>query len=195
VILASIRHNLANLFRFSGRQSRALFWPYAIVIVVLDVLAMFALMVPAMAESFARVQSFAAAHPDQATVESGPGHYSVTVQGFHPELMPEMSLLSSGIAVIAAASVILLAASVSRRLHDRNRRGWWGLLPLPFLAFSLIMMPRFSASVPAGGLPDMQLFMAIFLSNALYLLSLVILVVLLSGDGTSGPNRFGAQAA
>ena len=191
MLFAAIRHNLANLFRFSGRDGRALFWPYALAIVGLDFIAMFALIAPGMAGSFARMQRFAASHPDQATVESGPGPYSITIHGSHPELMPDMSFLSGGVALIAVLNVVLLAAAVSRRLHDRHWRGWWGLLPLPFLGFGLLMMPRFFASVRAGHSPEMQLFMTIFLNNVVYIASLAVLAVLLMGEGTKGPNRFG----
>jgi uncharacterized membrane protein YhaH (DUF805 family) len=195
VLFASLRYNLANLLSFSGRESRALFWPYAIAIVVLDFVGMFVLMAPAMSESVGRMQRFAAAHPDQATVESGPGHYSISIHGNHPELMPDMSFLFAGVAVIALATVVLVGAAVARRLHDRGRRGWWGMMPLPFLCFALVMEPRMFASFGSGHAPDIGLFMAMFLNNLLYLASLVVLVILLVGEGTKGPNRFGAQAA
>jgi uncharacterized membrane protein YhaH (DUF805 family) len=192
-MVESIRYNLTNLARFSGRESRALFWPYAIAVIILGMLSMFALMVPGIMESFGRMQRFAAAHPDQATVDSGPGHYSITIHGSHPELMPDMSSLSSGVGLIALIVAALLAAAVARRLHDRRMRGVWGLLPLPFLGFGLIMMPRFFESVRTGHPPDMQLFMAIFFNNFIYILMLATLVVLLVGEGTRGPNRFGEQ--
>jgi uncharacterized membrane protein YhaH (DUF805 family) len=192
MIFTSIRHNLANLLRFSGRESRALFWPYAVAVVVLDFVAMLGLMGPAMADSFARMQRFAAAHPGQATVESGPGHYSISVHGHHPELMPDMSFLSTSIGLIGLVNVVLLAAAVTRRLHDRCRRGWWGLLPLPFLGFASVMMPRMFAGFGRGHAPDMALFFAIFFNNLLYLASLLLLVILLVGDAAKGPNRFDA---
>jgi uncharacterized membrane protein YhaH (DUF805 family) len=195
MIFASIRHNLAGLLRFSGRDSRASFWPYAVTVVLLDVAAMALLMVPEMLDSMARMQRFAVEHPELTTVDSGPGHYSITIQGYHPELMPDMSLLFSGVAAIFVATLLLLAAAVARRLHDRNRSGAWGLLPVPFIAFSLATMPRLFAGIGSGEAPDMRLFGALFLSNALYLVSLALLVVLLAGERSKGPNRFGERAA
>jgi uncharacterized membrane protein YhaH (DUF805 family) len=192
VIFASIRYNLANLLRFSGREGRALFWPYALLVIALDVVAMFALIVPAIGDVLARMQRFAVAHPDQATIDSGPGHYSITIQGYHPELMPDMSFLLAGVAVLALASIVLLAAAISRRLHDCRRPGWWGLLPLPFVALATLMMPRLFAGFRTGQVPDMRLFMAMFFNNLLYLVSLALLTILLAGDGTKGSNRFGA---
>jgi uncharacterized membrane protein YhaH (DUF805 family) len=194
VIFASIRHNLANLLRFSGRESRALFWPYALAVIALDVVAMFVLIVPAIGDILARMQRFAVVHPDQATIDSGPGHYSITIDGYHPELMPDVSFLSAGVAVLALASIVLLAAAVTRRLHDCRRPGWWGLIPLPFLALATLMMPRFFAGFDAGHLPDMRLFMAMFFNNLLYLGAVALLTILLAGDGSNGPNRFGTPA-
>src|SRR4051812_25289594 len=195
MIFGSIRHNLANLIRFAGRDSRRTFWPYAVAVILLDIIAMFALMMPMMADSFTRMQRFAAEHPDQASVDSGPGHYSITIQGNHPELMPDMSLISTSIAVIGVVTILLLGAAVTRRLHDRRLRGWWGLMPLPFLGFATMMMPRLFANMQSGSPPDMRLFGAMFLNNALYLAALATLVILLVGAGTTGPNRFGEPAA
>src|SRR4051812_2739119 len=149
MILASLRHNLAHLMRFSGRDSRRTFWPYAIAIVLLDMAAMAASMLPIMADSFARMQRFAIEHPDQTIVESGPGYYSIQVQGYHPELMPDMRSFFAIIAVVGIVTLLLLGA-VARRLHDRGLRGWWGLMPLPFLGFAAMIMPRFFAAVQSG---------------------------------------------
>jgi uncharacterized membrane protein YhaH (DUF805 family) len=195
MIFASLRHNLAHLVRFSGRDGRRTFWPYAVAVIALDMVAMAASMLPIMADTFARMQRFAAEHPDQTTVESGPGHYSITIHGNHPELMPDMSLLCTTVAVIGGVTILLLAAAVTRRLHDRRLRGWWGLLPLPFLGFGAVMMPRLFANVQSGGPPDMRLFGVVFVNNALYLAALATLVVLLVGAGTMGPNRFGETTA
>jgi uncharacterized membrane protein YhaH (DUF805 family) len=195
MIFASIRHNLANLLRFSGRDSRRTFWPYAIAVVLLDIAAMTAAMLPIMAESFGRMQRFAVEHPEQATVDSGPGHYSITIHGNHPELMPDVTPIFTTIALIVAATILLLGAAVARRLHDRQLRGAWGLIPLPFLGFASVAMPRLFASMRTGNPPDMRLFAAMFVNNALYLAALATLVVLLVGAGTNGPNRYGETTA
>jgi uncharacterized membrane protein YhaH (DUF805 family) len=136
------------------------------------------------------MQRFAAEHPESATVESGPGHYSITIQGYHPELMPDVAPVMVGIAAMTAITVLLLAAAVARRLHDRGRTGLIGLLPLPFLAYACVVMQRFFASSRSDG-PDMLLFLSLFLNNLLYLGALLFLVVQLAGRGTVGANRFG----
>ena len=190
-IFASIGRGFAGLLRFSGRDAPGQFWPYALFLVLLNFVAGFALMAPAILESFTRMQRFAAEHPELTTVESGPGPYEMRIEGYHPELMPDMSAMAGGFAVVAAVTVLLLAAAVARRLHDRDRRGWWGLMPLPFLLYGFALMPRFFATFQSGGPPPMRLFASLFINNALYLAALAALVVLLVGAGTRGPNRFG----
>lgn len=185
---ALIRYNLANLANFSGRERRAIFWPYVAFVIGMAMVGMMALMLPAMAQTFGKMQQFAQAHPDQATIQSGPGSYSITIQGHHPELMPDMSAFITGNTVIAVIVICLLAAAVVRRLHDRAKSGFWGLLPLPFLSFGLIAMPRIFTQTP----PDMTLFFTIFINNMIYLGALVTLIVLLAGDGSVAENRYGA---
>jgi uncharacterized membrane protein YhaH (DUF805 family) len=87
-----------------------------------------------------------------------------------------------GMSIVFAATVLLLAASVARRLHDTGRSGAWGLMPLPFIIYAMVMMPRlFGASDIADGL-----FFSVFINNFLYLASLLLLVVLLAKPSKSG---------
>ena len=175
--LDAIQFNLRNLARFSGRDGRRVFWPYAGTVIALFVLGILAVMLPEMSESMARMQRFAAENPDLATVRSGPGHYSITIEGHHPELMPDMGNMVGRIGVLFAIAILLLAAAVTRRLHDTGRSGAWGLMPVPFILFATVMMPRVFAD------PDAGLFLAVFFNNLLYLASLALLVLLLSRPG------------
>lgn len=183
-MIASVRHSLASLARFSGRDTRGRFWPYALaVFVVVMIGGMMAAMLPVMA----RVGQIALAHPDQTTITTGPGSYEISIHGRHPELDSAFAGMERGVAIVAALSVLLLAAAVARRLHDRGRSGLWGLLPLPFLALSFVLMPiTFTAAEP-----DPRMFLPALLNNLLYLASLVALVVMLAGEGMKGANRFG----
>jgi uncharacterized membrane protein YhaH (DUF805 family) len=83
-------------------------------------------------------------------------------------------------------SIVLYAAAVTRRLHDRGKSGSWGLMPLPFIIYSTIMMPRAFAS------PDenMALFFSIFVSNMVYIVTLIVLIVLLASASDPARNRF-----
>jgi uncharacterized membrane protein YhaH (DUF805 family) len=174
-VLTSIGRGFAGLLRFRGRDSRARFWHYAGFVVVAAQIAGLAAIVPMLA----RFQRFALAHPDRASIASGPGYHFVEIRGEAPELEAVTAGLFKVAAVVAAILVLLLAAAVIRRLHDGDRRGYWGLLPLPFLAAGMVLMPRGSASF------------ALIANNLAYLYGLALLVYFLVGKGTPGPNRFG----
>jgi len=186
-MLLSLRYNLARLTQFSGRQSAGRFWPYVGTIVVLAFLGLAAAILPMFADTMTRMQNFAAKHPDQATVTSGPGSYSISIEGNHPELFPDMTGMLHVMVIGMGIAVLLLAAAVTRRLHDRGKSGLWGLLPVPFLFLGLFAMSRVFASNP----PDFSLFALLFFNNLVYLGALLFLIVQLAGGGTPGANAYG----
>ena len=175
---------------FSGRDSREAFWPYAVIIFVLTMAVGMAVFMPSLSESMVRMQQFAAAHPDQAVVTQGPGSYSISIRGSHPELFPDFGMATHRMGAVIGVGALLLAAAVTRRLHDRGFRGLLGLLPLPFLGFSLVEMPKIfaftgdSQTLPPG-------FFTAFASNFLYIGALGLLGFLLVGPSQNGPNRYG----
>ncbi|OJY53445.1 DUF805 domain-containing protein [Sphingomonas sp. 67-41] len=184
-----IAHNLQRLTRFSGRDTRETFWPYAVTLLVLALAASALVAMPPMLETMAKMQRFAVEHPDQATVRQGPGSYSIQIQGSHPELMPDLHGMLPGMAIILLVFVALVAAAVVRRLHDRGTSGAWALPPLVFLAIGMALTPRL-LDVRHGG-PDLSLLPLLFVNNLLYLAALGWLAILLMRDGTIGPNRHG----
>lgn len=177
-----------RLFDFAGREDRASFWPYAGVAFGITMLAGMVIFVPMMAGTMQAMQEFAAQHPDQATVTSGPGQYSISVHGNHPEFLPAGSI-ALFLAVTLGLAILLFAAAVVRRLHDRGKSGAWGLMPLPFIIYSSVMMPKMFSSVAMGSDPNMALFLSIFFSNLLYLATLGGLIVLLAGPSKPVPNQ------
>lgn len=179
--------HFTRLFDFSGREDRASFWPYAAVAFILIMAAGMIIFVPMMSSAMHEMQQFAVQHPDQATVTSGPGQYSISVRGDHPEFMPAKSV-ALYLAVSFGLAILLYAAAVVRRLRDRGKSGFWGLMPLPFILYSSVQMPRMFASVGGGAQPDMALFFSIFLSNLLYIITLIWLIVLLAGPSEPGSN-------
>lgn len=185
--LNSIRWHLTNLHKLGGREDRTQFWPYIAFVMGLMMTGTAAVMLPLIATTFTRMQQFAREHPDQATVQSGPGNYSITIEGNHPELLPDMTGFMGAFGVVIIIVVCLLAAAVARRLHDRNMSGAWGLIPLPFLGTGLAIMPKIFA-MPE---PDMGLFFGLFINNLIYLLCLVGLVILLAGASTPSENKYG----
>lgn len=190
-IVESISFNLRNLPNFRGRETRGRFWPYAALVIALTVVTGYLVMLPEFTASLARMRQFAMAHPDQATVETSGDGYSISIRGFHPELMPDIGAMLPGLGLVAVAAIVLLAAAVTRRLHDRGRRGWWGLLPLPFLAVGFLMMDRMFQQ----GTFDPAFFAALVINNLIYLGSLLLLIVQLAGERQPGDNRYGPDPA
>lgn len=184
-----------NLTRFSGRDTRGQFWPYAGVVFALAMVVMMASMFWMMNDVFADMQAFAAAHPEAATVYAGPGSYSISVEAGHPEApMPDFGRFFTGMQIGIFGLVALLGAAVSRRLHDRNQSAFWGLMPVPFLLFASFAFPIVMADFMKTENPDLSLFFMIAANNLLYLVALASLIIMLILPGTQGPNRFGPEA-
>jgi uncharacterized membrane protein YhaH (DUF805 family) len=189
----AVSNGFTGLARFSGRDPARPFWPYAGVVAALLLVAAGVAMSATMSTTFGAMQRFAAEHPDQATVTQGPGAYSIEIHGNHPELFPDMTPFFTVMQAGCALAVLLLAAAVTRRLHDRGRRGWWGLPPLPFLIVGLTAFPNvFKRALTGEMSPDaMTLFGLLFANNMLYLASLGLLIFLLAGASEPKENRFG----
>lgn len=90
-------------------------------------------------------------------------------------ILPQM--VAATISMILAAGVFLPNISVSvRRLHDRNMRGWWLLVPILSLFSWAITRAEASTMV---------------ISSLLSVCMSVALLVIFCLRGTVGPNRFG----
>lgn len=185
--LANLRRHVTRLHRFSGREGVGDFWIWTASVLVTTTCLFMLAAIPIIAASIARIEAFARAHPEQATRTIGPGHYSVQIDGFHPELMPDFGAFIALTAGFAALVILLIAAALVRRLHDRGTRGWIALLPLPFLATGLWIMPRLMRAAD----PDLGLFAILFANNLVYLASIGLLVFLTTRPGSPGDNRYG----
>ena len=187
MIFASIRHNLACLARFSGRDTRRQFWPYAIFLFLLSTFVGLVLGAFIMADMFVRMERFMIAHPE-GLKPPAPGQ----PPQLPPELMPDLSGMILPSMIVQIALVLLLAGAVVRRLHDRDRTGLWGLMPLPFMAIGIANMDSAFALASGRG-PPTGLQALLMAASPLYWIALIALIVLLAGEGTSGPNRFGPE--
>lgn len=171
-LASSVRRGLKNIANFSGRDSRIQFWPYCLCIVACLFLVNFIYMAPRAVLMMVDV------------LLAGPSGSS-PVRGVDSFRDPVWNLS------LAAFGILFLASAVTRRLHDRDRTGLWGLMPLPVLAFG----QHTSSQVfdRDGSVLDLALetFAMQFAINMLYVGLLVVLVVMLSRPGTLGPNRFG----
>lgn len=182
----------SSITRFSGRDSRGQFWPYAGVVIALVFAASGVAMAFVMNGIFAEAHQFALEHPEAATIRSSPGSYSISIDETHPDApMPDLGLFFGTLAATVGLAVILLAAAVSRRLHDSGRAAFWGLMPLPFLTFGLTAFPIMLTRAMESEMPDVGLFLLLFVNNLIYMIVLVSLIVLLCLRGTAGPNRHG----
>ncbi|MDR2856846.1 MAG: DUF805 domain-containing protein [Novosphingobium sp.] len=189
--LASLRHCLAGLARFSGRDGPARFWPYTGTLFGIAMAFWSIYMGTLMSGMFARMRAFARTHPDQVTVEQGPGHYSMQIHGSHPELMPDFASALTVIAVISLCFIVMVAAAAARRLHDSGIPGWVGLVPVVFLLSGFWLMRGVFGSMDTGAEPDFDRFLLIFGNNLVYLICLGVLAYLLARKGTPGDNRYG----
>lgn len=185
-----------NLATFNGRDTRGQFWPYAAVVLAVVFALMAVGMTFAMGGFFAEMQQFAATHPEATTVQSGPGSYSISIDGSHPDApTPDLGGFFVTLGVSVAAAIALLAAAVSRRLHDSGRSALWGLLPVPFLVFGIGFFPVMMSSMMTAEEPELGLFFLLFGNNMLYLAALGTLVILLSLATSPEANRHGEQPA
>ena len=180
---ASVSSNLAGLGRFRGRQTRISFWPYAATVGVLSAVAAQAILIPELRDTMERMRAFAEAHPDQASIATTAHGTSISIRGLHPELMPDLGSLALPMAVLLAVTVALLAAAVVRRLHDAGRSAAWGVPPVILLVAGVMLMARLFALDAM----DWRLFVGALLTNALYLASLLALVVMLAREGVPPP--------
>ena len=153
----------AGLLRFRGRDTRSEFWPYAGVAFALYM----GLGPMAVAPFFAQLLS-----------QPAGGDFISAMDGF---------LVAS--LLIFVALIGLLAAAISRRLHDTGRSALWGFLPLPFAAYSGAMFFQIFAQFRTGP-PDVRLSLTVFASNAFYLAAVGCLVVLLALPSSSKGDRF-----
>jgi uncharacterized membrane protein YhaH (DUF805 family) len=102
------------------------------------------------------------------------------------------SMLILSIPILTVIFVILIAAAVARRLHDRDKSGFWGLMPLPFSGFGIATMPIVFSGIWHHSL-SVAWWAAVLLNNLLYWGAVILLIVLLAQRGAVGPNRYGAD--
>ena len=160
----SIVRGFQSVLRFSGRDTRSEFWPYAAAAVALYLVVGWAVLIP-------------------ITLAALDGSSRTDFGAF---LKMENHFLLASILTFAAL-VALLAAAVARRLHDGGRSAFWGLLPLPFVVYSCTVFVRLFSQFETGE-PDLRLFLSGFISNALYLGAVAWLIVLLARRSASGPD-------
>jgi len=158
-----------KLIDFKGREDRASFWPFAALVYGLmtfvSVAAMFAVIGSLM--------------PDGGTFAT-----DVSAPFF-----PSMGMFFAGMMLVIAVTILLYAAAIVRRLHDGGLSGFWALMPVPFLLFSIVRMWSLFDSFGTAP-PDMDSFYLIFASNLIYILMVIGLIALLARRSDPQPNRY-----
>ena len=181
-----------KLASFKGREDRASFWPYAALVLAIVMLAGALMSLPMMAWLIQSSPQFTGPDPAGATFSPELGQFSISAQGPVGGPPLPVGFLAAYIAVTLGLTVLLYAAAVARRFHDRGKSGAWGLMPLPFLAYTSVATALLFGSIGRGGEPDIGLFLTIVLSNILFWAALLALIVLLAGAGDPEPNRYDA---
>ena len=188
-IWASIRYNLGNLARFSGRETRGQFWPYTLFLFIVAMFANILLMAPLILDMMIRFQRFAVEHPQglpEDPLEPG-------MRTLPPDLMLDLSPIAVPMAAITLLFVLLVAAAAVRRLHDRDKTGLWAALPLPFTVIGQMMTPYVADGMTGRGGLDPIVMPLIALNSVFYWAALILLAVMLAQPGTTGPNRYGPE--
>ncbi len=191
MLMVSLRHGYANLINFKGRDRRILFWPFALVHFVGSSALASAVMLPQFFSRFDKVEDFAREHPDKVTVTYGPGSVSYQLDEPIPGLMPDIGAILGTLGGIGFIFIVLTAAAVARRLHDTGRSAWLGAIPAVLFCAAMLMMVPVFKMVETGGEPGLVGFLASFVLNLLYNISLIVLVVLLAMKSEPTENRYG----
>jgi len=119
-----------------------------------------------------------------------------------PTGMPPMDPVAEfwPLILLAGIAVLLLAAAITRRLHDRGLSGRWALVPAGLYAVWVTVFLRVFGSIWSDNAANDEvgfaiIFMGLFLTGILLQLSMISLVVVLALKGKLGPNRFGPGKA
>lgn len=152
------------LFSFKGRIQRMYWWLANIVVTIVVTAA------GAIIEAVARSQ--------------GMGEINVETNEFEPT-----GLLGLLLGIIGLVNLWIIYALGAKRLHDRDRTGWWLAAPLLGLGVA-IMFASMALSLPEGGRePWNTLGVFAFFGIVGTVLWLFLEIGFLRG--TEGPNRFG----
>lgn len=190
-MIEAIKHNLARLTDFSGRESRPSFWWYVLFIVV-----------------FQFVAGFLAAIP--MVISSGMSAFDAVQSGGDPEQVETLMFagmaeaMETQIYISAALSVLvmlLLVASFVRRLQDGGFPGFLAAVPfgLQIVAIagsiSMIgeMQEMFAAASDPEQLQQMQSDLAFTWGSIAGWLAILMVVGFGVMKSQHGPNRYGEE--
>ncbi|WP_260921845.1 DUF805 domain-containing protein [Novosphingobium sp. 9] len=191
----AIRYNLANLTRFSGRDSRSTFWFYILFLVIVQVVVSMGLSM--VAGGMMAVDAFHAASK---------GTDQVAIQHAMFGRMAGMMRVSMwGSAVLSLVMTLLVSASFTRRLHDSGKPGWitaivvllqsaTAILTIGMIGEMVSYMSHLTPEDPVAMQASIKAHQAKFAAQgALGWLPLLIVVVFGVWPSSDGDNRYGPE--
>ena len=93
--------------------------------------------------------------------------------------------------VVAITMIWINAATTVKRLHDRNRSGWWAVPILILNRLSLVYYGLFFGLSFGVDISIAKELLLVMLAVAISLLQTWVIIELFFVMGTDGPNRFG----
>jgi uncharacterized membrane protein YhaH (DUF805 family) len=164
-MLTSLRHNLTSLTRFSGRDRRGLFWPYAGAVLALGFVAIGVVNSLSFTAMFGQASLEATPQDDLALL--APFFWTMRLGAAVVRRLHDRG--RSGLWAAPTAAFVALATI---------------LLPIAFGQLLTQSPPPTWALVLLG---------VLFINNVAYLASLLMLLILLVKDSDPGANRYGAR--
>jgi len=169
-----IVRGFSKLADFKGRDRRSQFWPYAGVVFVTGFVLL-----------------------------GAAGNLVMFVAMAEADELSFVTAFWGTMVVGVVAMACLLAAAVSRRLHDRGLSGRWALIPLGLLmtmmsGFGLLFLSVWEKAPTNDYSTDISFVFGLFgimVGNLFYMASLVTLVIFLCLPGHTVANRYGEPVA
>lgn len=190
-MFGSIKHAIANLANPNGRDGRPTFWFWVLILVILRFLAGMAMSIPLsmkmMSAAMEATQSGKIDDPD-----------AIQAQMMEIVINDLPTMIWGGIA-IGVVTMLLLATSLIRRLHDSDLPGWLVLIPGGIYAAVLARAPaqievatEMLKNIKPGVQPDMAMMMQDQgVMPFLAWVPVLIIIVIGLRKSTPGPNRYG----
>lgn len=199
----NIKLHLSRLADFAGRENREPFWWWVLTIYIGQMALGMVVAIPL------QLKLMNAMQPMQDDPTYLDRHPEYAVQMMNDALVPFVRYMIFFGLIVGVIHMALLAAAVTRRLHDRDRSGWWAA-PVPVIQIAttlgyLSILSNFMHVVtsigPDGPTPEamaaLQSLLPVFALFALLglvgLVVMIVLIVQLVQRGTVGPNRYGAD--